>query len=110
MNNLSRLSDEQVTDPIIRSYLYRDILQAINNGTTPVTEYEIKQDEYFRPDLVSFRAYGTTDLRWLIKLLCDVDDEEDPLPAGSNIYLPEPAFVRDRIRHFAEDGSLPCLK
>lgn len=102
----SRLSDTKVADPIIRAYLYKDILRAIRENSVNCTQYEIKEDERFRPDLVSQRVYGSTASRWLVKLLCSVEDEENPLPVGTTISCPEAGFIRERIRHFENGGDL----
>lgn len=102
----SRLSDTQIEDPILRSYLYKDIITAIKNGTITTVEYEIKPDEQYRPDLASYRIYSTVACRWLIMLLCNVSDEEDPLPVASVVAFPDKTYVRERIRHYAEGGGL----
>ncbi|GAB1077914.1 baseplate wedge protein 53 [Shewanella algae] len=103
---LSRLSDLQIADDVIRSYLYREILTGITTSNVKTTQYEIKGDEMYRPDLVSFRVYGHTELRWLVCLLCSVEDEEEPLPVSSVISFPDPTYIRDLIRHYAESGEL----
>lgn len=103
---ISRLSDEQITDIVIRSYLYKDILNAVRENAVSCTRYEIKEDERYRPDLVAYRVYGSVAGRWLVKLLCDTDDEENPLPVGSTILFPSIGYVRERIRHFENDGGL----
>lgn len=103
---VSRLSDTQIEDVIIRSYMYRDILTAIRKETVTTTAYEIKHDELFRPDLVSYRLYGTVSARWLVMLLCGIEDEESPLPVGTIIRFPPVGYVRERIRHFENGGDL----
>jgi hypothetical protein len=103
---ISRLSDEQIKDVIIRSYLYRDILTALRDNTITSTAYEIKHDERFRPDLVSQRVYSSTAARWLVKLLCGIEDEEQALPIGTVIRFPSVSYLRERIRHFENGGDL----
>lgn len=103
---LSRLSDLQIEDDVIRAYLYREILSAVADGSVASFPYEIKMDEAYRPDLVSFRVYGHTELRWLVCLLCSVEDEEEPLPVSSVVLFPNQTYIRDRIRHYAENGEL----
>lgn len=102
----SRLSDTKIADPVIRSYLYMDIIKAIRNNSVNCTPYEIKEDERYRPDLVSQRVYGSTSSRWLVKLLCGVEDEELPLPVGTTLLFPEAGYIRERIRHFENGGGL----
>lgn len=103
---VSRISDEQVTDLVIRAYLYRHIIRALSRGEVDTQAYEIKHDEKYRPDLVSYRVYGTTEARWLVKLLCGIEDEETALPIGTVVRFPPVGFVRERIRHFADGGGL----
>lgn len=103
---ISRLSDRKIDDPFIRSYLYKDILKAVRENSVTCTPYEIKADERYRPDLVSQRIYGSTSSRWLVKLLCGVEDEELPLPVGSTFLFPEAGYIRERIRHYENGGGL----
>lgn len=108
-DRLSRLSDLNIKDDIIRAYLYRTIIDAINNLTVECANYEIKADEAFRADLVSYRIYGTVEAKWLVMLLCDVEQDFDPLPVGTDILFPPADFIREQIRHFAENGEIKCL-
>jgi len=107
MSNISRLSPLNVDDEILRGYLFKTVLEQANDKTnTDYTEYEIKQDEEYRPDLVSQRLYKTPDLRWVVSLLADVEDEADPLPIGSVFRFPSIVWLREQIRHFADGGGL----
>lgn len=104
--SLSRLSDQNVTEPVIRSYLYRDLLTYVNDLTkTGALQHDIALDEAYRPDLVSFRVYQTTELRWLVGLVTDIEDEAKPLPVGRSFRFPPIPFIRERIRHYAEGGG-----
>lgn len=103
---LSRLSDMQITDVILRAYLYKDILTALRKQTVTSTPYEIKHDEKYRADLVSHRVYSTVNARWLVLLLCGIEDEESPLPVGTVVRFPPIGYVRERIRHFESGGEL----
>lgn len=107
MSSLSRLSPLNVEDEILRGYLFRTVLEyAIDTTNTDITPYEIKTDEEYRPDLASQRIYGTPDLRWVVSLLADVEDESEPLPVGSVFRFPQISWLREQIRHFAEGGGL----
>lgn len=104
---LSRLSALNIEDDVLRAYLFSDVLaQAADESITDVTEYEICPDEQYRPDLVAFRVYGNADLRWVVSLVADVEDEADPLPVGSVLRLPYAAWLRERIRHYMDSGEL----
>lgn len=107
MSSLSRLSPLNVEDEIVRGYLFKTVLAYANDQTnTDYTEYEIKTDEEYRPDLASHRLYGTPDLRWVVSLLADVEDESEPLPVGSVFRFPPVAWLREQVRHFADGGGL----
>ncbi|MGL5538836.1 baseplate protein [Aeromonas veronii] len=107
MARLSRLSDMLITDDILRSYLYAAVLAMVrDHAETDVITYEIRPDEEYRADLLAHRAYGTAELRWVVKLVVGVDDEADPLPVGTSIRLPSSAWVREKIRHFLDDGGI----
>lgn len=106
LSNLSRLSDLNIEDDVIRSYLYREILNAIRKEAVNCQSYEIKPDEKYRADLVSLRVYGTIEASWLVMLLCDVEEGSDPLPVAADIQFPPASYIRERIRHFAEGGGL----
>lgn len=108
--SLSRLSDLNVQCDIVRAYLYQDILDAIISSRVKCQTYEIRIDEKYRADLVAFRVYGTVEAKWLVMLLCDVEEEIDPLPVSQDIQFPDVSFIRERIRYFSEKAELPlCL-
>jgi len=106
-NQYSRLDDRSVEDLILRAYLHREIIQQSerfddeNNFT-----YTIKPDEKYRPDLASYRAYGTVELRWVINRIAGHESELEPLQAGQDLSLPSTAFIRDRVRHYVENPEI----
>lgn len=107
MTTLSRLSCLNIDDDILRSYLFADVIEYSQDETnTDAILYEIKPNDQYRPDLASFMAYGTVDLRWVISVVADVEDEADPLPVGTVLRLPPAAWVRERIRYHQEEGDL----
>lgn len=107
MTELSRLSELNVEDDILRAYLFSAVLAHVADGTNDeLLEYEIRQDEAFRRDLAAYRVYGNADLRWVFSVVADVEDEADPLPVGTVLLLPTAAWLRETIRHFADGGGL----
>lgn len=102
----SRLSDLNIEDDIVRAYFYGDVLAYSRDGTrTDCIEYAVKLDEVQRPDLLAYRVYGTPDLRWLVSLVADVEDEADPLPVGQVLRFPPAAWLRERIRHYTDGAT-----
>lgn len=102
-----RLDELRVDDPIIRSYLRREVLKKSKDFTDEDTIIrEVYVDEEFRADLLSNRVYGTESLRWLPVLIAKNDGESDPLPIGKELRLPSPEWIREQIRHFESAGSL----
>lgn len=107
MTDLSRLSPLNVADDILRSYLFAAVLAHVNDGSQDeILEYEVRQDEAYRRDLAAGRVYGNADLRWVFSVVADVEDEAEPLPVGVVLRLPTASWLRETIRHFAEDGGL----
>ncbi len=106
MSELSRLSDQNITDDLLRAEFYRIVLSYMGTAGREVTTYTIKLDETYRPDLASYRAFGTKDLDWLICLICELVDPADELPVGEDIELPSAAWVRRAMRQFMDDMGL----
>lgn len=104
---LSRLSDMQIEDDVIRSMLYADVLALVADpGQSDVIAHDVLMDEKYRPDLVAYRVYGNPVMRWAVSLVADVEDEAEPLPVGVVLRLPTAAWVRERIRHYADGGGI----
>lgn len=103
MSDLSRLSDMNIEDDILRASYYQQVNEYINSTNSDLSEYDLKEDEAFRPDLVSYRFYGTAELGWLVCLICELDDVAESLPVGETIYLPEAAWVRRSMRQFMDE-------
>ena len=107
MTELSRLSPLNIEDDILRSYLFAAVLDYVEDESNrEILEYEIRQDEAYRRDLAAYRVYGSAELRWVFSVVADVEDEADPLPVGTVLRLPPAAWLRETIRHFAEEGGL----
>lgn len=107
MTELSRLSPLNIDDDILRSYLFAAVRAHVaDESNSEVLEYELRPDEEYRRDLAAYRVYGNADLRWVFSVVADVEDEADPLPVGTVLRLPSASWLREEIRHFAEDGSL----
>ncbi|EPB0010800.1 baseplate protein [Escherichia coli] len=109
MSNYSRLDDRIVDDAIIRSYLYRDILNRIAENDSELITRCVLTDEEYRPDLLASRVYGASEghiLRWLVSLVVGNESEDLPLPVGEDIVLPPLTWVRERIRHWSTTAEL----
>lgn len=98
---LSRLSAYNITDPLVRAELYREI----RNGQTENnvwTEYVIKPDERLKPELAGYRAYGSNDMKWIILIAAGLDDMRDALDEGMTIKLPPTGWLRERILYYQD--------
>jgi hypothetical protein len=96
---LSRLSPYNITDPLIRNELYREIRngQTVNNGWT---EYEIQPDERLRPELAGYRAYRSNEMKWVVLIAAGLDDVREALTEGVTIKLPSVTWLRERILYY----------
>lgn len=98
----SRLSDQNITDPILRGEFYRQVVEHLSDPTTKTTSIRVFPNEEYRPDLMAFRLYGDADLRWLVCLVCGVTDEADPLPVGDAFAFPPSTWLRQKMRQFID--------
>lgn len=97
---LSRLSIYNIDDPLKRVELYRQIQHAQDGTHSDFNPYEINLDEEYSPELVSYRAYGTKELKWAVAIAAGLDDWRDTIEPGVTIYLPSRVWVRERIKHY----------
>lgn len=98
---MSQLLDSNVTDITLRAQMYRDILNAINRKEVTLMAHEIKEDEEYRSDLISFRVYGRSDLSWLVDLSANREDIAFPHDISAVIKLPDVVFIRNKIKHYS---------
>ncbi|EGQ7810299.1 baseplate protein [Vibrio parahaemolyticus] len=106
MAGLSRLSDLNITDPILRGHFYLRIMEYVKKGSSELTSYTIKIDEEYRYDLASQRAFGTPSLDWLIALVAGNIDMSYPLPLGETLKFPTPAWIRQDMRDFMDEMGI----
>lgn len=97
-NSLSRLSDQNVSDPIIRNAMYKELLTSNKDNWV---SRAVSVDEEYRPDIVSYRVYGTAECSWLVLLVAGLSDELDSLPVGQELRYPPAHEVRQKIKQFS---------
>ncbi|MEB7891866.1 baseplate protein [Hafnia alvei] len=102
MSEYPRLDDRCIADPIIRSFLHREVIAQSQLFDGSNITYTIKLDEAYRADLVAYRVYKNSALRWVVKLVAGHESEMESLPVGDDIILPPAAWIRDRVRHYAD--------
>ena len=105
-SELSRYSDLRIPENIMRTFLYRDLLAYVANHANAVIEKEIFHDETLRADLIAHRIYQEKVLRWAVCLCVGVDDESTPIPVGDVFRFPPAVFIRERIRHYENNGGI----
>ncbi len=98
---IHRLSPYNITDDLLRVELYREV----RTGGEDFEDREIAPDEALMPELVSYRHYGTDELKWLILVAASLEDMREPLEAGSVIRLPPLVWIRQRIRYWMEQET-----
>ncbi len=98
----SRLSPYSIADDLIRAELYREVRDGAEAQVEGWSEYEIQPDERLMPELVAYRAYGTDDLKWVVLIVGALDNFREPLNVGETVRLPPLAWIRQRIRHYAD--------
>ncbi|HHY0551852.1 TPA: hypothetical protein ACVU5P_004171 [Vibrio parahaemolyticus] len=104
--SLSRLSDLNISDPILRGHFYLRILDYIKKGSSELISYTIKTDEEYRYDLASQRVFGTHSLAWLVALVAGNVDMSDALPVGETLKFPSAAWIRQDMRDFIDEMGI----
>ncbi len=106
-----RLSPENITDVLLRTELYREIRAAQNSDLqSGWFTYEIQAAESLMPELAAYRAYSLDTLKWVIMIAAGLDDPRERLEDGTVLTLPTTAWLRERIRHYAEMGAMETVK
>lgn len=91
----SRLSDQNIEDPLIRNAMYRELLAS---DSSEWAEKSIGINEEFRPDIVSNVVYGTPECRWFVLLAAGLSDEIEALPVGKTLRFPPAYLIRQLIK------------
>ena len=55
----------------------------------PVSLYQVTQNDLLSPDLISYKAYGTSDFWWVIMLINGLDNPFTDLQIGMVLTLPD---------------------
>ncbi|PLR30021.1 baseplate protein [Chimaeribacter californicus] len=98
---ISRLDDRNVTDPILRAYMRQEIMTKAMSYDSDLLTYDILADEIYRPELIAYRIWGTGELRWVVTLVCGLEDECDAMEEGTEITVPTLAWIREQINTFS---------
>jgi hypothetical protein len=54
----------------------------------PVSYYRIVEADVMRPDLISYKVYGTVDYWWIVLFVNDIEDPLDDITAGTILKIP----------------------
>ncbi len=97
---LSRLSPYNITDDLLRTRLYREIREGQSSLDWPI--YEVQPADTLRPELIAYKVYGTKEMKWLVLVAAGLNDMREEIEAATVLRLPESAWVRQRIKYYAE--------
>lgn len=59
----------------------------------PRTYYTIKEQDLYRPDLISYKTLGSVDYWWIIMKINNIDDIYNDMFLGQSIQIPSIADV-----------------
>ncbi len=99
----SRLSPLNITDPLLRAELFREIRLAQTDKKYRGDEwgyYIIQPADIYSPELIAWKAYAVDTLKWVVMAAAGLDDTRELLEAGKRIYLPTTVWIRERIKHY----------
>ena len=54
----------------------------------PRTYYTVKQEDLYRPDLISLKALGSIDYWWIIMKINSIDDVYNDMFLGKSLQIP----------------------
>ncbi|EDJ7306006.1 hypothetical protein M8D79_004198 [Salmonella enterica] len=103
---LSRYDDRNITDPILRAELRKEVMAMCESNDQNLTIYYVLPDEQCRADLVAYRVWGIEALRWVVTLAAGLEDESQGMMVGQKLKLPPATWVREMVRHFQFDGQV----
>lgn len=95
-----RLSPLNITDPLVRVELYREIRNAQANQQAGWSSYEIQPADSLMPELIAYKFYKLDTLKWVIMVAAGLDNPRERLTEGKTLYLPSTAWIRERIKHY----------
>lgn len=98
-----RLSPENIQDVLMRAELYREIRSAQSLADAPSgwTAYEVQAADALMPELIAYKVYRLDTLKWVVMIAACLDDPRNRLDVGKVLYLPNTAWLRERIRQYA---------
>lgn len=100
-----RLSPLNIADPLLRAELFREIRHAQEDRKHRGEEwgyYEIQPADIRAPDLIAWKAYGVDTLKWVVMAAAGMDNSRELLEAGTRIYLPSTAWIREAIKRYCD--------
>lgn len=98
-----RLSPLNISDPLLRAELLRDIRLAQTDKKYRGDEwgyYTVQPADILMPELIAYKAYSVDTLKWVVMAAAGLDDSRDSLEAGTVIYLPSTLWIRERIKYY----------
>lgn len=93
---MGRMSPYNITDPLVRAELYREIRKGDKSWPT----YETQPAEALFPELAAFRHYGIEGLKWVVMIASGLDDPRATMESGITLQLPPVTWIRQRINHY----------
>ena len=99
----ARLSPLNISDPLLRAELLRDLRLAQTDRKYRGEEwgyYVIQPGDILSPELIAWKVYGVDTLKWAVMAAAGLDDTRERLTAGETIFLPSTAWLRERIKYY----------
>ncbi|MFM7010468.1 MAG: hypothetical protein ACKO0Z_14245 [Betaproteobacteria bacterium] len=97
---MNRLSPYNISDPLVRAYLYREWRE----GSPNWDQYELSLDEIAMPEKVALRYHGTPNAKLTVAVCAGLDDLRDTMQPAKVVALPSNTAIRERIRYYEKLG------
>lgn len=108
IKNEDRFRPTQLSCPMIRARLYRDIRnQHPRVSAEHWYTHTIGPSEVLMPELIALRVYGLDRLKWVVLVVAGLDDYRDKLESGETLTLPSLEWLRDRFTYYKKMEAMP---
>lgn len=81
-------------------FLYNSLSYIDRSLRYPVQIYRVTSEDIMRPDLISYKAYGTVKYWWVILVFNDIEDPLTEIQPGLLIEIPHKMDVYDFQRRY----------
>ena len=85
----------------VREYDYLNNTLSNFQMTYPVSYYQTTDDDFMRPDLISYKTYGTVNYWWIILYVNDIESPLTDIVSGAVLTIPNIIDIYEFYKQYA---------